>query len=271
MQHFGIIANPVSHSLSPKLYSAIFAKRGIDADFQAILLETSELEAFFIQMRTGTYDGLSVSLPFKEVCIPFLDEIDPVAAAIGAVNTIVREGEKLIGYNTDWLGVNMSVQFFLEHTTKKITSLKWKNVLIVGAGGVAHAAAYAFQQLGAHVYITNRTAEKGRLLAGKFGGEFIESFDENDALFDLVFQATSAGLHCDESALPISFWENHGNGGAIESIYSPKITRFLREADRAGWDIVTGDQLFVGQAMEQVRLLVGVSVPEEEIFQTILG
>ncbi len=306
MQRFGIIANPVSHSLSPKLYSAAFQKYGIDATFEPILLQESELTNFLQAMRKGdssahggAFDGLAVSHPFKEPCLALVDEVDPIAQEIGAINTIKRVKKTdrndgngngawhLVGYNTDWCGVEKSVDIALAQSRKPIASLKWKRILVLGAGGVARSAIYSFTKAGAHVFICNRTEEKGRKIAEKFGGEYIspEIFqyreDSNEdahanspEIFDLIFQGTSLGMNGDAntqdiSPLPISFWEEHGNGIAIESIYHPRMTRFLREADRAGWNIVTADHLFLGQAMKQFEIFTGIT-PDENFFQSIL-
>lgn len=274
MQHFGIIANPVSHSLSPAIYTAAFQKYNIDATFEPILLREEELPAFIEAMREGekygdfgyAFDGVAVSHPFKEPCLHLVDMVDTVAQEIGAVNTIARSTDgKLMSFNTDWCGVQASVDVALAQSRKNLTSLKWKKVLVLGAGGIARASVYAFSRAGAHVYICNRTEEKGRGLAEKFGAEFVapdvfQGYEDSPEIFDVVFQGTSLGMNSDTSALLISFWEHHGNGMAIESIYHPKMTRFLREADRAGWDIITADHLFVGQAVEQFGLLTGKSV-----------
>jgi shikimate dehydrogenase len=290
MQRFGIIANPVSHSLSPKLYSAAFEKYGLEATFEPILLEESKLEDLLRTVREGRYDGLAVSHPFKEPCLKLVDEIDPIAQAIGAINTIKRvknvDGNgnytwRCIGYNTDWQGVEKSIDYALAQSRRRtMSSLKWKRVLVLGAGGVAKSAIYAFTRAGAHVYISNRTEEKGRELAEKYGAEYIspeifQKHEDSPETFDLIFQATSLGMstnaqHADTSPLPISFWEEHGNGIAIESIYTPRMTRFLREADRAGWETVTGDHLFLGQALKQFEILTGIE-SDENFFRSILS
>ncbi len=280
MRHFGIIANPVEHSISPRVYTEAFKKYEINADFEPNQLDsTGDVEAFLTEMRGGAYDGLAVSHPFKEMCIELVDDIDPVAREIGAVNTIVRREKKLIGYNTDWRGVERASGVALEQNRKKITTLKWKKIVLLGAGGVARAAAYVFQREGAHVFLVNRTAEKGREIAEKFGCEFVgdaSRVSEGLDSYDIIFQATSVGMSSggggalngispDTSPLPITFWENHGNGIAIESIYHPHMTRFLREAERAGWDIVTGNHLFAGQWEEQFRLFTGISTDFSDI------
>lgn len=278
-RHFAIIANPVAHSISPRVYTEAFEKHDFKADFAAVKVgdTNDELASFFQTMREGAYQGIAVSHPFKESCMKFLDEIDPVAGEIGAVNTVVRDGRgggKLIGYNTDWHGVARAIKVALEENRKKITTLKWKKVVLLGAGGVARAAAYVLRQEGAHVFLVNRTKDHGVSIAEKFGFEFVgdsEQISEGLEPYDIIFQATSVGMaqdgkSCDISPLPIAFWENHGNGIAIESIYHPLVTRFLREAQRAGWDTVTGDLLFAGQWEEQFRLFTGISVEFARIF-----
>ena len=272
MQHFGIIAHPVAHSLSPIMYEAGFKKCQIDADFMKFDVAPEDLEIFLRRMREGVINlqGCSVSIPHKQTCLAMLDAVDPVAAQIGAVNTI-RNG---VGYNTDWIGITGAIKTALVQNRKRMTSMKWKKVLLLGAGGTAAAAAYALQQLGAHTFIWNRTLERARVLAKKFGAEVL-TVDPSEGLepYDFVINTTSVGLAGGESAgsvLPISFWENHGNGIAIDVVYKPRMTQFLRDADRAGWDIFTGEHVLVHQCIAQFELLTGKKVEPKTFFEAIL-
>lgn len=288
MRHFGIIAHPVLHSLSPDMYEAGFKLHHLDADFHRFDVPPEELGTFLEQMRSGVIDldGCAVSLPHKQACMPLLDTIDRVADDIGAVNTIVRlsveqrvrkNGEpayRLTGYNSDYLGVKAALDQALAQNHKRITTLKWKRVLLLGAGGMARACAYVLRDLGAHTFIWNRTLWKARALAKRFDAEVAPDPTDSDATastdsYDFVIQATSVGLERDESPLPMPFWENHGNGVAIEMIYSPRITRFLRDAERAGWDIIGGEHALVGQALAQFKLLTGKDADMKTFFEAI--
>lgn len=272
MLHFGILAHPVSHSRSPAMYEAGFKACHIDADFLKFDVEPQELPDFLQRMREGVIDlaGCAVSLPHKQTCIPFLDSIDPIATEIGAVNTIVRVKKngrfELVGYNTDWSGAEASLQRALE-MSRRLTTLKWKRVLLLGAGGMAAACAYILHKQGAHIFIHNRTWKKAHDLADRFDAEVVDDPTEGTEIYDLVIQATSLGLMRDESAVPISFWEHHGNGVAIDMVYGPRETRFLGEASRAGWDTVGGEYALAGQGVAQFELLTG----EKADFETFLS
>lgn len=280
--HLGIVAHPAAHSLSPVLYRAGCEAAGLrmaddipmthdSARFDVFDVLPEDFSAFFQRMRAGEIDGVAVSVPYKETIIPLLDWIDPCAAEIGAVNTVRVRNGRLEGYNTDWLGVQYALREALVGSGKKITSWKWKNVLIVGAGGAARAVAYALREEGAHIFILNRTRQRAEEVAKAFGGSVVTLGGDdasNDAprgaedmpsAFDLVVNATSVGLETDESPLPISFWEERGNGVAFDCVYRDRgvLTRFLREADRAGWATVSGETMLIGQAVEQFFLLTG--------------
>lgn len=307
----GIIAHPVAHSLSPILYRAGCAAVGLEfgggssgdsrgVSFELFDVLPEKLSAFFQRMRDGEIDGVAVSVPHKEAVIPLLDIVDLRAREIGAVNTVrvrcadgannARGGARKItleGYNTDWLGVQYALRDALIHSGKKITTWKWKNAFVIGAGGAAKAVACALREEGAHIFFMNRTRERAEEMAKKFGGSVVTLGGEAGNIpstFDLVVNATSVGLESDESPLPISFWEEHGNGVAFDCVYRGAknagrsgdrghigaLTRFLREADRAGWAMVSGETMLIGQAVEQFFLLTGERV-EASVFARALS
>jgi shikimate dehydrogenase len=271
MLHFGILAHPVSHSLSPLMYETGFKACRINADFLKFDVVPSALPDFLQRVREGVIDlaGCAVSLPHKQTCMAFLDSIDPVAANIGAVNTIVRRGKKLIGYNTDWCGIEATLSRALE-ISRRHSTLKWKRVLLFGSGGMAAACAYVLHKKGAHIFIHNRTWKKAHDLADRFDAEVIDDPVHGSEIYDFVIQATSVGLIGDRSVVPISFWEDHGNGVAIDVVYGRAETRFLREASRAGWDIVGGEFALAAQGAAQFELLTGKNVAPDIFLRTIL-
>lgn len=290
---YGIVAHPAAHTLSPILYEAGFAAAGIDAEFRVFDVDADGLADFFKRVRGDIADGgraelaglrgFAVSLPHKETVRAFLDSEDAVAARVGAVNTVrVMHGGDVSfeGFNTDVAGVHYALADALGRVHTPLTSFKWRSVLIVGAGGAARAVVAAMADIGARIFLTNRHGERADALAHAWRESSVqcipydvlcapyESYEalvargEIPAPFDLVINATSVGLDSDESPLPIYFWEFCGNGFALDVVYrapatqSP-VTRFLREADRAGWHIITGDRMLIGQAAAQFELLTG--------------
>ena len=157
---FGILGRPVAHSLSPVMHNAAFRHLGMNAVYVAF--PVTDLAQAVAGLRGLGIGGVSVTIPFKEEIIPLIDELDPQAAAIGAVNTVVNRDGRLTGYNTDWLGAVTAL-------TAKI-SLKGRHVLILGAGGASRAIAYGIFQDGGRVSLTDLDARPGRSPGPGFGG-----------------------------------------------------------------------------------------------------
>ncbi len=157
MQRFCVIGSPISHSKSPALHNAAFKALGIDAEYEAVEVKPGELRDF-MEGFPHVYSGMNVTIPHKEAVMQYLDSIDDRAQSIGAVNTVVVDGGRLVGYNTDWIGFE---QALLEGTGEATTAfLQHKPVLVVGAGGAARAICFAIKNMGAQLYITNRTHQR---------------------------------------------------------------------------------------------------------------
>lgn len=294
MERYGIIANPVSHSLTPAMYRAGFEALGMEASCEAFDVGEDGLKEFMEKFRSGNvgnggsespddWRGFAVSSPHKEAIIPLLDRLHPMATAIGAVNTVrvVRSHEEtpkasLVGYNTDWIGVTRALEERVGGDDSRIKALRWKKALVIGAGGAARAAVYALKEVGMHVYITNRTPERAQELAKFFGAAYLDfSFSDPASngypceSFDVVVNATTVGLGSAVSPVPIHFWEEFGNGIALDFVYrvggkagdgsgdGVSLTRFLQEADRAGWETISGGTVLARQGAEQFALLSG--------------
>ena len=151
----GLIGWPVEHSRSPAMHNAAFAALGLD--WRYILLPTppDQLAAVVARIRSGELQGANVTIPHKQAVMPFLDEIDPAAQAVGAVNTIVRRADRLIGFNTDTLG-------FKRALLETGVAVKDQPCAVLGAGGSARAVVYVLRELGAHITVYARDVEKAR-------------------------------------------------------------------------------------------------------------
>jgi shikimate dehydrogenase len=152
---YTVLGNPVAQSLSPVMMNAAFSLTGHNGVYVAV--KVTDLSAAVAGIRALGVAGVSVTIPFKTKVIELLDQIDPVAAAIGAVNTIVNQGGRLIGYNTDGSGAARAL-------AAKV-SVKDEHVAIIGDGGAAHAISYALKEKGAHITIVNRSRARGQALA----------------------------------------------------------------------------------------------------------
>jgi shikimate dehydrogenase len=253
-----IIGDPIGHSLSPALHNAAYKALGIDDRFryEARQIKPAELGAFMQEVRDRGIRGVSCTAPHKVAIMEYMDQIDPVAARIGAVNTVVNDGGKLKGYNTDWLGI--------VNPLEKITALKDEKVALLGAGGAARSIAYGLTGKGARLTIFNRTVEYARELAGEFGCDSAPL--QNPAAAgraDIIVNATSAGMGAQENITPLP--KEYISAGQIvfDSIYAPYETRLLKDAAAQGARVIHGTEMLLGQALEQFRLYTGYDAPED--------
>jgi len=181
----GIIGNPVMHSKGKLVNNKILKNQ----NYVHIPFEVNNVREFFKLIKELNFKGISVTLPHKQNVIPFLDKIDKAAKKIGAVNTIVKNNNKLIGYNTDYIGVKKS----LEKTTK----IKNKKAIVLGAGGAARAVIYALKLLGARITILNRTTSKAKALAKEFNCNYENLKNLKNLNFNILINSTSVGMEPD--------------------------------------------------------------------------
>ena len=257
---YGVIGNPVGHSLSPAMQNAGFAARRINAVYVPFLVR--DLRDFLGSIDPLGIRGFSVTLPHKEKILRHLDGCDPLAARIAAVNTVVvRGGGKLYGYNTDYVGV-------LQALEKRIP-LRGSRVLIVGAGGAARAVAFALTQAGAAVCVTARRPARARALAKAASGEAIARNRLRGKFFDAIVNATPVGMHpaVDESPLDARALNCRL---VFDTIYRPRVTKLLRLAARRGIETVSGVEMFVAQGAAQWEIWTGERAPVEAMRRAVV-
>jgi shikimate dehydrogenase len=256
---FGIIGNPVRHSLSPAMHNAAFASLGMNRVY--VPMPVNDVAQAMSGLRGLGFRGASVTVPHKEAVIPFLDELDPVAAKIGAVNTLHlrhdREGRTVVrGCNTDWIGSNAAL-------AAAGIELRGRRIVVAGAGGAAKAVGFGLIEAGAEVVITNRTAESGQELAKWLACEFIELDDLAWVTADVFVNTTSAGMEPDTEGIIIPPALLSKFAAVMDIVYAPLETRLLREAKAAGCRTVDGLAMLLCQGAEQFRLWTGVTAPEQ--------
>ncbi len=260
-----VIGDPIEHSLSPEMHNAGYKKLGIDDRFVyvACQVKPDSIKQFVEGVRAMGIRGVSCTIPHKQLVIPYLDKLDETAEKIGAVNTIVNEHGKLIGYNTDWLGVVTPLE--------KITKLKGKKVAVLGAGGAARAVVCGILQKGGMVTIFNRTFETAQKLAQEFDCNALP-MEQLDAVkdMDIIFNATSVGLHPNENETPLPKEWITSNHIVFDAVYNPLETRLLREAKEQNAATVPGYEMLLYQGIAQFKLYTGHDAPEEIMKQTLL-
>jgi len=244
----GIAGWPCGHSRSPLLFNRLFEKYRLNCHYTRF--EAPAIGPIMETARSIDAKGLSVTIPFKQDVIAHLDEIDEAARQIGAVNTVVFACGTAYGWNTDWIGIK-----------KPLAHLTGSRAVLLGAGGVAAAAAYALRDLDMEVTILNRTPEKARSLAERTGcrsGAWDE-FDRTNP--DLVVNATSLGMQPDTRS-PLRDDQLKKEMTVCDLVYTPPVTPLISAAQKAGCTTIPGTETFVYQAQEQFRLFFGIDVPD---------
>jgi len=253
----GVAGYPCAHSKSPALFTSLFARYALN--YHYTWFEDPEIDEIVRVARSLDAKGLSVTIPFKQEIIPYIDEVDEHAAQqIGAVNTVVFACGSSTGFNTDWIGVR-----------KPLVSLRGANAVLLGAGGAAAGAAYALADLDMKVTILNRTTENAKILAEKFGCKWggLEDFDRIRP--DLVVNATPLGMHPDDHS-PLRDDQLTKEMTVFDLVYTPPETPLIEQARRIGCRTITGTEMFIEQAREQFYLFFGIDVPPEKMREALL-
>ncbi len=252
----GVILHPAGHTRSPAMHNAAFARLGIDAVYVALDVAPNGLGAALVGARALGFRQLAVSIPHKEAVMAHLDAIDAIARRIGAVNTVTRDGEHLVGANTDWLGVVRALE--------RETTLAGRDAVVLGAGGAARAAVFGLLERGARVQILNRNRERAEHLAAEMGASGAGGLDALAGLpCDVLVNTTSVGLREDTS--PVIATAIPKSAVVLDAVYDPPRTRLLCDAESRGARVIEGKWWLVHQAAEQVRLWTGSEAPIEEM------
>jgi len=258
-----IIGDPVEHSLSPQMHNSAYTKLGIDQEFVYIASRVmpKNLKRAIDGIRALGIKGVTITIPHKEAVLPYLDGIDETAEKISAVNTILNRDNKLIGINTDWIGVVTPLE--------KITTLQGKNVAVIGAGGFAHAATYAVVSKGAKVKIYNRTVEHAKTLANKFDCDFGSLKDVTEVKnADIIINATSVGMEEEKAIIEKKLMQKRQI--VFDAVYVPYETTLIKEAKEQGATVIHGTELLLYQGVAQFELFTGVKAPVETMREVIM-
>ncbi len=240
MKKYLVIGNPIEHSLSPHLHNYWIKENNLDAVYDKRRLNENDIESIIKEIRNDKITGINVTIPFKTIIIPFLDQLTPVAEKTRSVNTIFKKNNKIIGDNTDVGGFEQG----LKHIN---FSLKNKKVFILGAGGVVPSIILALKGLGvSKIVLSNRTKEKAVNLKKIYSDIEIINWGEMTD-FDMVINATSLGLKKNDE---IHFDYNKAGSNKLfyDIIYNPAETNFLKKAKLSGNKTENGKMMFIYQA-----------------------
>tara|TARA_B100001057_G_scaffold32873_1_gene29791 strand:- start:475 stop:1269 length:795 start_codon:yes stop_codon:yes gene_type:complete len=259
MKKYLVIGNPINHSLSPELHNHWIKQNGLDAVYEKKKLNNNDLESLILDMKKGNINGVNVTVPFKNVIIPYLDDLSDEAKETNSVNTILLKNKKVIGHNTDIEGFESAIQN-INFDFKK------KKIFILGAGGVVPSIIYASIKMGSsEIMISNRTEEKADKVKNIFNNIKLIDWGELPD-FDVIINATSLGLNQDDK-INLDFTKVGRNKLFYDVIYNPSETNFLSSGKKLGNKYENGKLMFIYQAFFAFKLWHGVEplINEETI------
>jgi len=279
MIRLGLIGYPLEHSLSPKIHSAAFRTCGLRGEYSLYPIHHDNLEGLkdvLSHVRNGEITGLNITIPHKQNVIPLLDQMTPTAKTIGAVNTIFMHNGKLTGDNTDALGFMTDLHSFLKVRNGRLD----KNALVIGAGGGAHAIAYALINDGWNVSVAARRSEQSQELIAQFPNPDFRLRqvryhpDDISCLFptlDLIVNATPVGMSPNVEDSP---WHENlpfpSCAAVYDLVYNPGETMLVREARLAGLPATTGLGMLIEQAALAFKIWTGHDPQRENLVKDIL-
>jgi len=269
-----VIGDPVEHSLSPVMHNAAFKELNLDFVYVAFTVRKDELKNAIAGARSLQVHGLNVTMPHKTAIMKHLDEIDPTAKSIGAINTVLNAEGKLVGYITDGVGAIKALK-------ENSVSLEGKKLLLLGAGGAAKAIAFHAAQEVEELEILNRTAQKANDLAEalhkkfdkKVSGNMLSSETIKKELedTDILVNATSVGMHPNvNQSLVDSTWLRP-DLYVMDIIYNPLETKLAKDAKSVGANVVSGIEMLVYQGAVSFEIWTNRPAPVKVMKEAILN
>lgn len=257
---YGVVGDPISHSLSPAIMNAAFRRENVNAVYLALHAKT--LKDLLACVKEIPIHGISVTMPYKEAILPFLDNTDSHTTKVGACNTVVRAQDgKLYGFNTDTAGIVRPLE-------RRLSTLEGARILVIGAGGAARAAVFGLKERGAEVYILNRTAAHAKKLAHQARARIMKRPDLKKMAFDVIINATPVGMG-NSKETPLQDKEINARY-VFDMIYDPAETRLMKLAKERGAQVIPGIEMFVHQAARQFEIWTGKPAPWDDMLRVVL-
>ena len=258
----------IKNSLSPTIHNSFFQSNNLEGYYTTFNVNSSDLETILDTLRKLNFRGANVTIPHKTDIIPYLDSLDPLANSVNAVNTVLYDDEKLIGYNTD-------VEGFMKPLRKNIQRFNNKKAVILGSGGASKAVLYGLINANCkEIIILNRTIENARHLVSKLDSDIPISFHELnqktiDSLSDIDIMINTVPLHKTNTIL--NFHSNLGIILAYDLEYIPKETNFIKQMKSLNSDLIYGYEMLLSQAKLSFQIWTGILPNDDSIDGKILS
>jgi 3-dehydroquinate dehydratase/shikimate dehydrogenase len=259
---YGVIADPISHSLSPAVHNAAFRKAGINAVYIPFRVPRQDLEKFMVEAPKLGIEGLSVTIPHKEAIGAHLTKVDPAVKGIGAVNTVLFKDDGVLGYNTDYKAAMDSLELAMGGEQEGVSPLQGRTAMVLGAGGAARAIVYGLRRRGANIAVASRTFDRAKELAEEYEGRAVEWKARHGVAADVLINCTPIGMHPDVDETPYEKHRLRPSMVVFDTVYNPENTLLIKEAREQSCHVVTGVEMFVRQASLQFFLFTGQKPPD---------
>jgi len=267
---FGVVGDPVAHSLSPLIHNTAFRSLGLDSVYVPFRVPRGGLPDFLKQFDCMPIHGHSVTIPHKEAAANLASHKDPSVSFIHAANTLIRGNNGFTAYNTDFQAAREALLEGLPLTAEgDPQAIAGRVALVLGAGGVARAMAHALQREGLIVTITNRTPERAHKLAEEVGCRAMDWGARHNVACDLLVNCTSVGMHPNLDDSPVHSSSLKPGLIVMECVYTPEQTLLVKEARMRHCHVITGVEMFVRQAAIQFQLFAGQGAPLDLMRSTI--
>ncbi len=271
---YGVIADPVGHSLSPHVHNAAFEAKGIDAVYCPFRVPADDLDQFMKDAPRLGIRGLSVTIPHKEAIARHLTKVDPAVKSIAAVNSVLFDGTDVIGYNTDYNAAMDCIEHALGTIGAKPSPVKNKRVLVLGAGGVARPIVYGLKSRGALVTVASRTRSRSDKLARAFDCKALDWDARQRVQCDILINCTPVGMHPNVDESPVSKTFLKPSMLVFDTVYNPESTLLVKDGRARNCNVITGVEMFIRQAMLQFYLFTRQEAPAElmrEVLKKTIG
>ncbi|HEV3024280.1 MAG TPA: shikimate dehydrogenase [Pirellulales bacterium] len=260
---YGVVADPIGHSLSPLIHNAAFAHLGMNKVYVPFRVPREDLGRFIDDAPALGVRGLSVTIPHKEEVIKKLSAVDDSVRGIGAANTVIVDGQARNGYNTDYHSAMSSLEDAMEIPRNREKPLAGNTALVMGCGGAGAAITYGLVRRGAHVLVSDIAGRKAELMAERFSCVAIDWTDRHKANPDILMNCTPVGMHPNVDETPYEKHHLRPSMVVFDAVYNPENTLLIKDARSRNCTVVTGVEMFVRQACMQFKFFTGQDGPAD--------
>lgn len=269
---YGVIADPVAHSLSPLIHNAGFQHLGLNKVYVPFRIPREHLDSFLADGPALGLRGLSVTIPHKEAVIRKATKLDDAVNGIGAANTLIWNGSEISCHNTDYRAAMECIDQALHLTGDDASlskALPGRTALVLGAGGVSKAIAFGLKRRGADVILSSRTAQRSEALAQKLDCRVVDWSSRHAVKPDILVNGTPLGMHPNVNETPFEKHYLRPSMLVFDTVYNPEQTLLLKEARQLSCEVITGVDMFLRQAAMQFRHFTGADAPLEVMHEAL--